>query len=118
MSSGCWGGFGGSPSWLLSEMAVDCRKVGGALQPRVLSPQHLDTPPDLQPLSQTWETCCKKNGYKMPMVNFTVLDRVHIPMRGGDWNKTLLQHEMRWIRYLNATTLPGLNEAESFRPFL
>lgn len=54
----------------------------------------------------------------MPNVKFTVLDRVHIPPRGGDWNKTLLQRKMCWIRYLKATTPPGLNEVESFRPFL
>ncbi|XP_040188254.1 uncharacterized protein LOC120920313 [Rana temporaria] len=60
----------------------------------------------------------KHHGYHMPNLNFTVLDRIHIPLRGGDWNKTLLQREMRWIRYLKATTPPGLNESESFRPFL
>lgn len=60
----------------------------------------------------------KGHGYRMPSVNFTVVDRVHVPLRGGDWNKILLQREMRWIRHLNATTPPGLNEAESFRPFL
>lgn len=60
----------------------------------------------------------KQHNYRMPKVNFTVLDRLHIPTRGGDWNKILLQREMRWIRHLRATTPPGLNEVESFRPFL
>ncbi|XP_073478692.1 uncharacterized protein [Aquarana catesbeiana] len=58
------------------------------------------------------------HNYRLPSVNFTVLDRIHLPLRGGDWNKVLLQREMRWIRYLRATTPPGLNETESFRPFL
>ena len=60
----------------------------------------------------------QKHGYHMPKINFTVLDRIHIPLRGGDWNKVLLQREMRWIRRLKATIPPGLNEIESFRPFL
>lgn len=32
----------------------------------------------------------KTHRYKIPRVRFTVLDRIHIPIRGGDWNKTLL----------------------------
>ena len=60
----------------------------------------------------------KCHSYRMPQINFTVLDRIHIPKRGGDWYKVLLQREMRWIRHLDATSIPGLNEAESFRPFL
>ncbi|XP_040196442.1 uncharacterized protein LOC120929219 [Rana temporaria] len=40
------------------------------------------------------------------------------PPPGLDWNKVLLQHEMRWIRHLKATIFPGLNEMECFRPFL
>lgn len=54
----------------------------------------------------------------MPKVSFAALDRVHIPVRGGDWNKTLLQREQRWIFMLNSTSFPGLNEAISFAPFL
>lgn len=56
--------------------------------------------------------------YKVPKVSFTVLDRVHIPDRGGDWNKILLQHEQRWICRLQATIFPGLNKSISFAPFL
>ena len=59
-----------------------------------------------------------KHNYKMPKINFMALDRIHIPLRGGDWNKTLLQLEMRWITLLKATIPPGLNEAQSYRPFL
>lgn len=50
----------------------------------------------------------RRHKYRMPKGNFT----------GGDWNKILVQSEMRWITYLNATTPPGLNEAESYRLFL
>lgn len=39
----------------------------------------------------------KGYNYRMPKVNFTVLDQIHIPVRGGDWNKSLLQREMRWL---------------------
>lgn len=53
-----------------------------------------------------------------PKVSFVILDRVHPGMRGGDWNKTLLQREQRWIFRLNATSPPGLNGSISFRPFL
>lgn len=43
---------------------------------------------------------------------------VHPGLQGGDWNKTLLQVEQRWIFRLHATRTPGLNDAISFRPFL
>lgn len=59
-----------------------------------------------------------RQNYKMPKVFFTALDRVHIPDQDGDWNKTLLQREQRWIFRLRATTYPGLNESISFAPFL
>lgn len=58
------------------------------------------------------------HNYKMPKVSFTALNRIHIPERGGDWNKILLQHEQRWIFKLNFTSFPGLNDAISFSPFL
>lgn len=59
-----------------------------------------------------------RHDYKMSKVSFTALDRVHIPDRGGDWNKTLLQWEQRWIFRLLASTYPSLNESISFAPFL
>lgn len=49
---------------------------------------------------------------------FLILDRIHPGMRGGVWNKILLQHEQRWIFRLNETKPPGLNESISFRSFL
>ncbi|XP_077339255.1 uncharacterized protein LOC143983433 [Lithobates pipiens] len=56
--------------------------------------------------------------YRMPKFTFVALDRIHIPARGGDWNKILLQREQRWIHNLDATSAPGLNESTSFAPFL
>lgn len=58
------------------------------------------------------------HGYKVLKISFTALERVHIPDRGSDWNKTLLQLEQRWIFRLHATSYPGLNESISFAPFL
>ena len=58
------------------------------------------------------------HNYIVPKVSFTALYRIHIPNRGGDWNKILLQHEQCWIFRLQATIFPGLNESISFAPFL
>ena len=55
---------------------------------------------------------------KFPKIKFLILDRIHPNPRGGDWNKTLLQMELRWIYRLKATEPPGLNDFISFRPFL
>lgn len=52
------------------------------------------------------------------MVRFLILDRIHPNPRGGDFNKLLLQTELRWIFNLKATLLPGLNKAFNFKPFL
>lgn len=56
--------------------------------------------------------------YKMQKVAFAALDGIHIPVRGGDWNKRLLQIEQKWIYRLGATIYPGLNESISYVPFL
>lgn len=53
-----------------------------------------------------------------PKLSFLILDRVHPGLRGGDWNKILLQKEQKWIFRLQATRAPGLNDTTSFRPFL
>lgn len=53
-----------------------------------------------------------------PKIKFLILDRNHPNLRGGDWNKSLLQLELRWIYNLKATRPPGLNDAVCFRPFL
>lgn len=56
--------------------------------------------------------------YKMPKVAFAALDWIHIPARGGDWNKRLLQIEQKWIYKLGATKYLGLNESISYVLFL
>lgn len=45
----------------------------------------------------------------IPKIYFLGLDRIHFNSRGGDFNKNLLQCELRWIHSLRATTPPGLN---------
>lgn len=55
---------------------------------------------------------------KFPKIKFLNLDRIHPNPRGGDWNKNLLQLELRWVYMLKATHPPGLNEAVCFKPFL
>lgn len=46
------------------------------------------------------------------------IDRVLIRPRGGDWKKILAQRETKWIYMLNTVTLFGINEDNSFAPFL
>lgn len=58
--------------------------------------------------------------YRLPLfpkVPILVLDRLHLRFRGGDFNKLLLQHELRWISNLNATSPPGLNKAFNLKLF-
>lgn len=50
--------------------------------------------------------------------HFYVLEVVPQDPRGGDWNQHILQRESLWIERLNATLRPGLNEAQSDKPFL
>lgn len=58
------------------------------------------------------------HGGRFPRIKFLILDHVHPSSRGGDWNKTLLQLELRWIHILKATLPPGLNKAVCFKSFL
>lgn len=55
------------------------------------------------------------HGGFFPRIKFLILDP---GIRGGDWNKTLLQKEQRWIFKLNVTNFPGLSESVSYEPFL
>lgn len=51
------------------------------------------------------------------MVLSFVLEVIPVNPRGGNWDKTILQRETLWIECLNAMTPPGLNEANSYKPF-
>lgn len=51
------------------------------------------------------------------LVRFMALDRVH-PNIWGDWDKSTLRTESRWIFKLKAMKPPGLNILNSFKPFL
>lgn len=55
---------------------------------------------------------------KISQIKFLILDRLHPSARGGDWNRILLQREIRWIINLNATLPSGLNYMVSYHPFL
>lgn len=55
---------------------------------------------------------------EFPRIKFPILDRVHPPHRGSDWNKKLLQCELRWIYHLGATSSLGMNKVTNFKPFL
>lgn len=46
------------------------------------------------------------------------IDRVFISKRGGDWRKILAQVECKWIYKLGTVRPQGLNEGNSFVPFL
>lgn len=68
----------------------------------------------------SWKTYCSSlvHGDVTPKVRFLALDHIYVNPRGGDFNKLLLQSELRWIFHLKATTAPGLNEAFNFKPYL
>lgn len=55
---------------------------------------------------------------RIPKIKFLILDRINTNTRGGDWNRNLLHRETRWIAILKATSAPGLNDVNSYRPFL
>lgn len=38
--------------------------------------------------------------------------------RREDWDKHILRRETTWIERLNATHVPAINEAQSYKPFL
>lgn len=52
------------------------------------------------------------------VVSFIVLAVIPKNPRGGDWDKLILRKETLWIERLDATRAPGINEAQSYKPFL
>ncbi|CAJ0938430.1 unnamed protein product [Ranitomeya imitator] len=46
------------------------------------------------------------------------IDKIHIDARGGNWRKSLVQLEARWIHRIGSVQPYGLNEILSFAPFL
>lgn len=56
--------------------------------------------------------------YHTEMVSFFVLEVIPPDPRGGNWDKRILQRETLWIDCLNAITPPGINEVNSYMPFL
>lgn len=51
-------------------------------------------------------------------MHFFALEHISPGDRGGDYDKTILQLEGRWIHKLSALNYPGFNDAYSFKPFL
>lgn len=51
-------------------------------------------------------------------LHFFALEHIPPGVRGGDYDKLLLQKEARWIHELSALQHPGMNDAFSFKPFL
>lgn len=58
------------------------------------------------------------HGYKQIWVCFTALDRVHPDLRGGDFDRAVLQRETHWIFHLRAVYYPGLNDAVNYKAFI
>lgn len=51
-------------------------------------------------------------------VSFFVLAVVPKNPRGGEWDKLILQQKTLWIERLVTIYSPGLNETQSYKPFL
>lgn len=58
------------------------------------------------------------HGGKFHKIKFLVLVGMHPNPKAEDWNKLLLQRELKWIYLLNAAKFSGLNEAVNYKPFL
>lgn len=52
------------------------------------------------------------------VISFIALAVIPQNPRGGNWDKQILQRETLWIERLNAIHAPGINEAQSYKPFL
>lgn len=59
-----------------------------------------------------------KHNYDFVRLKFLPLTVTPFHDCGGDWDRSLLQAESRWIFRLRADRPPGLNESLSFAPFL
>lgn len=80
--------------------------------------QHLGTIRKRDPEVPIGRHMAKVHPVSIPNIYFLALDLVHFSPRGGDFNKRLLQCELRWIYNLRTNFPPGLNGAFNFRPFL
>ena len=58
------------------------------------------------------------HSFSNKVVSFIALAVIPKNDRGGNWDKLVLQRETLWIERLNALYAPGLNEAQSYKPFL
>lgn len=56
--------------------------------------------------------------YKFEGFSFLPLEIIHLPLRGGDWNGTILRVETKWIFRLRAHLSSGLIENISYDSLL
>lgn len=56
--------------------------------------------------------------YQFKGIKFLPLTVIPYSDQGGDWDRTLLQAESRWIYRYHANRPPGLNDFVSYAPFL
>lgn len=59
----------------------------------------------------------RMQGHNSNQLRWLVLQIVNTPPRGGDFNRILLQNEIRWIDRLNTMAPMGLNEDINFSCF-
>lgn len=67
------------------------------------------------PISRHMGLCHQFDDSKM---HFSAMEYAPPNERGGDYDRTLLQRETKWIFTLNALKHPGLNDVLSYKPFL
>ena len=60
----------------------------------------------------------KQAGHNLGSFRYIGIERVSKPLRGGDWEKRLLQRETYYIFSLNTMSPNGLNEEFDIKPFL
>lgn len=56
--------------------------------------------------------------FNTSLVSFIALTVIPPDPRGGEWDKKVCQQETLWIERLGATVPPGINETQSYKPFL
>lgn len=56
--------------------------------------------------------------FDVSLVLFIVLAVIPKDPRGGEWDKHIFRKETIWIECLNAIHAPGINEAQTYKPFL
>lgn len=69
----------------------------------------------LSPIRRHLDLCHR---FDTSVATFFALAVIPRNPRGGDWDRRILQHEAKWIKRLNATCWPGINEVQSYKSLL